>query len=270
MSAELASGEGAASSVSPFPRRRVGGLEFAVTDREGAAAKIVELATLNSQIAIDVHLSGAHGISEADKHPTYRVLLNSAAINFPDGRPLTWVTRFSKQRLRQVYGPHLLQDVLALGIGANVKHFLLGGTPETIALLAARLHADHPGVEIVGKQSPPFRDLTADEVIAQDRAIRESNADIVWIGLGAPKQDWEAARLAHSIPVIAVAVGAAFDFAAGTKRQAPEWMRQIGLEWAFRFATEPRRLWRRYIFGNARFIWAVLKHLPTDSLGQRD
>jgi N-acetylglucosaminyldiphosphoundecaprenol N-acetyl-beta-D-mannosaminyltransferase len=116
-----------------------------------------------------------------------------------------------------------------------------------------------PGALIVGMISPPFHPLTDAERADQDSAINASDADVVWVGLGTPKQDFEAQRVCDECGVTTVAVGAAFDFVAGTKPEAPNWMRRLSLEWVFRLLTEPRRLWKRYLFGNTRFITIVLK-----------
>jgi N-acetylglucosaminyldiphosphoundecaprenol N-acetyl-beta-D-mannosaminyltransferase len=159
-----------------------------------------------------------------------------------------------------VYGPDLLLDVVALGRSVELRHFLLGSTPEILETLETELRRRFPGANIVGISSPPFRDLTEQEWHDQVELITASGAQVVWLGLGTPKQDWEAARLAGAVPVVFCAVGAAFDFVAGTKRQAPAWMQQRGLEWIYRLATEPRRLWKRYLFGNARFVKAVAQN----------
>lgn len=116
-----------------------------------------------------------------------------------------------------------------------------------------------PGTRIVGTSSPPFRPLSPQELRQQVEDIRSVAADIVWVGLGTPKQDRWAADLCAALPVVAVAVGAAFDFIAGAKRQAPPWMQRNGMEWLFRLGCEPRRLWRRYLFGNARFVRGVVR-----------
>jgi N-acetylglucosaminyldiphosphoundecaprenol N-acetyl-beta-D-mannosaminyltransferase len=118
----------------------------------------------------------------------------------------------------------------------------------------------YPGIEIVGTYSPPFRALSDEEFADQDRMITESGAEIVWVGLGTPKQDVECKRMAASIPVTAVAVGAAFDFTAGTLETAPAWMRKAGIEWLHRLSSEPKRLWKRYLFGNTRFLYSAIRH----------
>lgn len=207
-----------------------------------------------------VHLANAYTVALADKSLDYRAVLASPALNFPDGKPIGWVSALRRHspRLKQVRGPQLFLDVFDQGRAHSVKHFLLGSTPQVLSLLELELAARFPGIEIVGSESPPFRKLTAAELQSQDARVRATGAQIVWVGLGTPKQDMEAQRLADELPVVAVAVGAAFDFAAGTLRPAPQWMTTIGFEWVYRFICEPRRLWRRYVFGNLRFLRAAL------------
>lgn len=209
----------------------------------------------------DVHLCNAYTLALADKSPDYGDMLRSAAVNFPDGKSVVWANRLRFGRsipANRVYGPDLFLDVLAVD-EPQLRHYLLGGTPAVLQSLREQIERRYPSVQIVGAESPPFRALTETEVAAQFDRIRESAANLVWIGLGTPKQDWVSARLAGELPAVFVAVGAAFDFIAGAKRQAPAWMRQAGLEWLFRLATEPQRLWRRYLFGNVRFILAVTR-----------
>ena len=154
-------------------------------------------------------------------------------------------------------GPQLFLDVFDRGRAQGVKHFLLGSTPEVLDALERSLTTKFPGIYIVGVESPPFRELSSSEAHAQDARIAATGAHVVWVGLGTPKQDFEAKRIAGALPVVAVAIGAAFDFAAGTLRPAPTWMTNVGLEWTYRLIREPRRLWKRYVFGNARFLLAA-------------
>jgi N-acetylglucosaminyldiphosphoundecaprenol N-acetyl-beta-D-mannosaminyltransferase len=175
---------------------------------------------------------------------------------------VVWANRWRYRRLapaHRVYGPDLFRAVLRLTRTGAAGHYLLGSTDAVLSALRDRIALEYPGVRIAGAESPPFRPLTVQERAAQHERIVRSGARFVWVGLGTPKQDWAAARLAGELPVVAVAVGAAFDFVAGTKRQAPPWMQQTGLEWAHRLASEPRRLWKRYLFGNARFGYAVAR-----------
>lgn len=242
----------------------IGGLEFQPTSPNAAANNVVELA--RTQRCVHVHLANAYTISLADQDDAYRQLINQGVV-FADGKPITWFSRLTGQtpRIQQVRGPQLFLDVLDAGRSSGMRHFFLGSTDDVLQQMCARLIERFAGLEIVGTYSPPFRQLTAEEAAFQDTLIRQSDANIVWVGLGTPKQDVEAARLAQSTARPAVAVGAAFDFAAGTLRVAPPWMQRVGLEWLFRLASEPRRLWRRYLFGNARFVRAVLRRRALDS-----
>ena len=224
---------------------------------------MVRLATSGRDTGADVHLCNAYTIALADKDPELRSLLRRATLNLPDGTSVVWANRVLHRHASvpdvRVYGPDLFLDVVALGRAAGLRHFLVGSTPDVLERLARELGRRFPGATIVGTSSPPFRDLTGSETAEQTRLLRSSGAQVVWLGLGTPKQDWEAARLAAAVPAVFCAVGAAFDFVAGTKKQAPAWMQQRGLEWSYRLATEPRRLWRRYLFGNARFLTAVTR-----------
>lgn len=238
---------------------RVAGIPIAAGTPEEAADWVCTVASSSSHRGIAIHLVNAYTIALADQDAEYRsVLHDKGSVNFPDGKPLAWVSRNKGARLTQVRGPALFESVMDLGRDKGIRHFLLGTTPETLHILAGSLRERYPGVAIVGAYSPPFRKLSAEEVRAQDELIRESGADVVWVGLGTPKQDFEAARLANSLQLPVVAVGAAFDFSAGVKREAPTYIRAVGLEWLFRMLCEPRRLWRRYLFGNARFLRAAL------------
>lgn len=238
---------------------KVGGLPLRRQRPDEAAARVCASAIDNyGELGQDVHLVNAYTIALTNSDDEYAELLANASMNFPDGRPLTWIPVSGGGKLHQVRGPQLFLDCMDVGRRLGVRHYLLGGSDQTLSALQQSLHARFPGVEIVGAASPPFRPLTTAEITLQDKKIRESGAHIVWVGLGTPKQDYECARIGASLPVTAVAVGAAFDFVAGSKREAPRWMSKVGIEWMFRLASEPRRLWRRYLIGNAVFLWVVL------------
>jgi N-acetylglucosaminyldiphosphoundecaprenol N-acetyl-beta-D-mannosaminyltransferase len=202
----------------------------------------------------------AHTIALADTDPRYRDLLRQSSLNHPDGKPVALFLRWVRGRgFRQVRGPDFFTAALAAGVEQGIRHFFLGGSEETLKALQQRAAAAAPGLKVVGAYSPPFGARSDAEVASQDAAIKAARPDVVWVGLGTPKQDYEAARLAVSLGVNAAAVGAAFDFAAGTKREASPVLRQFGLEWLFRLATEPRRLLWRYLWGNTRFLAAALR-----------
>jgi N-acetylglucosaminyldiphosphoundecaprenol N-acetyl-beta-D-mannosaminyltransferase len=239
--------------------RQLAGIPVRISDPAAAREEIVDLSVSGNSFGTAVHLVNAYTLALSYHNSDYARVLRKSDFNFPDGKPLMWATRFTSNPLQQVRGPRFFEDVVEGGRSKNVKHFLLGGTDATLALLVKRLEQKYAGVQIVGTYSPPFRTLTDSEVERQDEIIRGSGADVVWVGLGTPKQDYEVQRIAEVMPVIACAVGAAFDFSAGTKKEAPSWVASIGFEWLFRFASEPRRLWRRYLIGNVVFIWAVIR-----------
>lgn len=231
-----------------------------------AAEAVVAIASSEQPHGTDVHLCNAYTLAVADQDNQFRSMLERASFNFPDGMPVVWANRLlhkdSAVPHERVYGPDLFLNVVDAGRAVGLRHYLLGSTPEVLDRLAGELRRRFPGVIIVGVDSPPFRPLSHEESQEQLARIVSSGAQVVWVGLGTPKQDWEAARLAAGAPAVFCAVGAAFDFVAGMKRQAPEWMQRNGLEWLFRLATEPRRLWRRYLFGNVRFLAAVVLRRP--------
>ncbi len=215
-------------------------------------------AVLNARAA-HVHFVNAYSIALADSQPQYADLLNEG-LCFTDGVPVAWVGRrayaVAARDWARVYGPDVMEAALARGL----RHYLLGSTPDTLDRLRHVLASRFPAATVVGAQSPPFRPLTVAERSAQDQAIQATRPDFVWVGLGTPKQDWEAARIVAATGVTALAVGAAFDFLAGTKPQAPLWMQRSGTEWAFRLASEPRRLAKRYLWGNPRFLVAAARN----------
>jgi N-acetylglucosaminyldiphosphoundecaprenol N-acetyl-beta-D-mannosaminyltransferase len=239
-----------------FATRQVAGIPIVMTNSTDAAIWICGEAQSKRGAGIDVHLANAYTVALAESDASFRESLVGGVV-FPDGKPLAWLTRFSRRPLGQVRGPGLFGDVLSLGREHGLKHFLLGTTDATLELLQKQIESRFPGVQIAGKFSPPFRELTAAELEEQDNLIKSSGADVVWVGLGTPKQDHEVRRLAKALPIVAIAVGAAFDFYAGTKKEAPKWMTDSGTEWIFRFGSEPRRLWKRYLLGNVIFLFAV-------------
>jgi N-acetylglucosaminyldiphosphoundecaprenol N-acetyl-beta-D-mannosaminyltransferase len=146
------------------------------------------------------------------------------------------------------------------GLERGLRHYFYGGaTPEILEKLLRRLEETHPGIDVVGSESPPFGPVADADIEAAAERMRESGADVVWVGLGVPKQDIAAAALRdHDAAPVILCVGAAFDFVSGAKRRAPRWMQRIGLEWLHRLLSEPRRLWRRYLLGNPAFVAGVL------------
>ena len=230
-----------------------------------AALEVVRLATTDLDHGVDIHLCNAYTFALADQDPRFKAMLEGAAINFPDGKSVVWANKLLHRGKTipndRVYGPDLFLDVFEKGQELGLRHYLLGSTPQVLSKLETELRRRFPKAAIVGAVSPPFRALTEQETAEQTARLVESKAQVIWVGLGTPKQDWESARLAGDVAAVFLAVGAAFDFIAGEKKQAPMWMQRNGLEWLFRLAVEPRRLWRRYLFGNARFLRAMIKEM---------
>jgi N-acetylglucosaminyldiphosphoundecaprenol N-acetyl-beta-D-mannosaminyltransferase len=205
-------------------------------------------------------VTGVHGVMESQKDPALCDIHNRAGLVTPDGMPLVWLSWLRGHRhVERVYGPDLLLACCRASVSKGYRHFFYGGSPGVPERLAARLQERFPGLTIAGTWSPPFRELTAAEEEATIERIAAANPDIVWVGLSTPKQERWMARYIERLPVpVLIGVGAAFDLHAGVKKQAPRWMQRIGLEWLFRLATEPRRLWRRYLINNPWFVWRLL------------
>jgi len=242
----------------PPTRRRIGEIDFTVMPLAEAISFVLQAShdvTTLGHPGLAVHFCNAYNVALARSDRSYANLLANADVVFSDGVPITWVGRRAypdlTDRWERVYGPDVMRGVLDAPDG--LAHYLLGGSQETLEALQQRITEEHPAARIVGAESPPFRPASYDELQERNRRIADSGASIVWVGLGTPKQDAEVQRLASSLPVVAMAVGAAFDFLAGTKAQAPVWMQRSGTEWAFRLASEPRRLGKRYVWGNSVF-----------------
>ncbi len=231
-------------------RLGVGGVPIDFLEPSDAADRMASL-----DVRGDVHLCNAYTLALADERPDLASALSRSTLNLPDGTPLAW---FARRRgftgCTRVYGPDLMCDVLDRGRTVELRHYLYGSTPDVVATLEEQIDKRWPGACVVGTESPPFRDITDDELSLSVGRAHTLGADIVWVGMGTPKQDLLVRRMADLGDATYVAVGAAFDFIAGMKPQAPAWMQRAGLEWLFRLVTEPRRLGRRYLVYNWRFL----------------
>jgi N-acetylglucosaminyldiphosphoundecaprenol N-acetyl-beta-D-mannosaminyltransferase len=207
----------------------------------------------------------ADTILQCHDRPELAAVVNAAGLAVPDGMPVVWLGRMRGLPVGRVYGPDLMLALLEAGRASGVRHYFYGGTPPLLESLQKRLHLRFPWLVIAGSWAPPFRPLTqAEEQEVTDR-INAARPDIVWVGIGTPKQDFWVAQLRSRLEAaVLIPVGAAFNFHAGTVRQAPAWMQRAGLEWLFRLGMEPRRLWRRYLLGNPRFAFLVLKQLLSE------
>lgn len=210
-----------------------------------------------------VCVANVHTITESQDDARLKQINNAAGMVTPDGMPLVWVSRLMGQKhVRRVYGPDLLLAACQRSLETGWSHYFYGGAEGVAEKLVERLSARFPGLKVAGLESPPFHALNPAEDRAAVERINASRADIVWVGLGAPKQEyWMADHVGRiSAPVI-IGVGAAFDFHAGVKKQAPLWMQRSGLEWLYRLVSEPGRLWKRYLRNNPLFVWLILLQL---------
>jgi N-acetylglucosaminyldiphosphoundecaprenol N-acetyl-beta-D-mannosaminyltransferase len=222
------------------------------------------LETIDHWIAIKaqhyVCVTGVHGVMESQRDDALRRIHNTAGLVTPDGMPLVWLSRMrGRHQVERVYGPDLMAACCATSVRKRYRHFLYGGAEGVAQRLAERLSNRFPGLLVAGWYTPPFRDLTVEEDREVISRINQAQPDIVWVGMSTPKQErWMHQHCGHIAAPVLIGVGAAFDFHAGIKRQAPYWMQRSGLEWSYRLMTEPRRLWRRYLTNNPLFIWRIL------------
>ncbi|MDX1419351.1 MAG: WecB/TagA/CpsF family glycosyltransferase [Rubricoccaceae bacterium] len=241
----------------PFPENReVLGVRVHAATYASATRRIIAWAEAGESRT--VLATGAHGLVEAQDDPAFRSILHGADLNVPDGMPVVWaLRRLGIAGAERVYGPDLTLSVCRAAAAAGVPIALYGASEETLAILMERLPRLSPGLRIVEAVSPPYRPLTRDEDEAYTERLARSGAGIVLVGLGCPKQERWCEAHRGRIPAVLLAVGAAFDFHAGRVPQAPPVLQRSGLEWAFRLAMEPRRLWRRYARVVPRFLWGL-------------
>ena len=212
-----------------------------------------------------VCMCNVHSVVTASKDPEFMRVIEAADMAAPDGAPVAWMLRrLGAAAQTRVAGPELMLQYCAHAAACGESLFLYGGTEATLRRLQSRLCQRWPALQIAGALAPPFRILTAAEDDAIVETINASGAATVWVGLGCPKQElWMAAHRTR-VQAVMIGVGAAFDFHAGTRPRAPEWMRKRGLEWLFRLATEPRRLGRRYAVTNLAFMYGTARQLLLD------
>ena len=208
------------------------------------------------RLARVVCFPGSDMLAACQDNTQLQIALNTADLTATDGMMLVRLCRwFGAAHAERVYGPDVMLELCRRSPGRGYRHFFYGGAPGVGTTLASRLQEQFPGLSVAGTCSPPFRPLSESELADDIRLINDSQAEVVWIGLGTPKQElWVAANRSRLTAPLVLAVGAAFDFHAGSVRQAPRWIRAAGGEWFFRLCTEPRRLWRRYLVQVAQFL----------------
>ncbi len=212
---------------------------------------------VENRTATYVCIRDANGVILCQDDPELSAIHARAGMVTPDGMPLVWMLRWQGEKsVDRVYGPDLMTEVFKDASLRAARHYFFGGGEGVAQKLAATLAGRHPGLCVAGTATPPFRDLTAEEKAGVADTINRADGQIVWIGLSTPKQERLMAELSRMIPhAVLIGVGAAFDFHAGLKPQAPLWMQRSGTEWMFRLATEPRRLAGRYARTVPRFLW---------------
>ena len=237
----------------------------------------VGISAINMKMAVDeitrwidegehhyVCVTGVHGVMESQRDPELLRIHNESGLTTPDGMPMVWCARWAGARhVERVYGPDLMLEVCRVAADRGWNSYFYGGKEGVPEMLAKRLQDRFPGLKVVGAYSPPFRDLTDEEQLEIIDRINEASPDLVWVGLSTPKQErWVASHIGKLNAAALLAVGAAFDIHAGKLRQAPRWMQRSGLEWLYRLYREPRRLLRRYLRNNPRFVVAMLRSRP--------
>jgi N-acetylglucosaminyldiphosphoundecaprenol N-acetyl-beta-D-mannosaminyltransferase len=236
------------------PRVNVLGVGISVLNRRLGVERVVEALQRRQRGYICV--TGVHGVMESQDDERVRVIHNRALLVTPDGMPMVWMGRLGGHReMARVYGPDLMLDVCAVSGQHGFRHFFYGGANGVAEELRRCLTRRFPDLTVVGTYEPPFRALNADEERALIQQVETEAPDILWVGLSTPKQEKFMAEYLPKLKVtLMIGVGAAFDFHAGRVSQAPAWMQRSGLEWFYRLCREPRRLAKRYLRNNPRFV----------------
>lgn len=235
-------------------------VNFYDKDIQTAVRDVVSKVTDNGY-PVCISATGAHGVIEAYKNSAFKTVLNECYINLPDGVPCVWVGRLKgANTMRRCYGPDFFKETMLSTSGLSIKHFFCGGKPGVAEELTEVSRQQFNNNQVAGIFSPPFSEMSDDEMNILGQQIRLSGARIIWVGISTPKQELFAKRLARHLSAGAIiTVGAAFDFHTGKLKQAPGWMQKTGLEWFFRLLVEPRRLYKRYFAIVPMFIYLNIK-----------
>jgi len=248
-----ASPEGAPGAQ--IARRDILGVPIALTDYTGTMDVMDEMIERGHRGWVCA--AAVHSVMVARRDPDMHRALAEATITVPDGMPIVWAANaFGEELPNRVYGPELMRQHCDRSAEKGHRVWLYGGRDQgALVQLALSLRQKHPGIQIVGGYSPPFRPLSEEENAAVAKQINDARPDVVWVGIGVPKQEKWMMRMRERLDVpVMCAVGAAFDFHAGRVSQAPVWMQERGLEWTYRIAQEPRRLLPRYLYTNPSFL----------------
>ena len=252
-----------------IPLITVLGSHYTALNRKTITQKIIRFA--ESEQSGYVCVANVHTTMMGYFNSKYRSVTNHALLAVPDGMPLVWAMKLlGNPKQDRVRGPTLMRRVCEQSCKHGLKHYLLGGTNETLLALEHYLKTNSPSIKIAGKESPPFRHATDKEKAERIKRINNSGAQILWVGLGAPKQEnwmWEHR---HEIKPLMIGVGAAFDLLPGVIPEAPAYMQAFGLEWLYRLVKEPKRLWRRYIFNNPLFLILLTAQVISSKFSKRN
>jgi N-acetylglucosaminyldiphosphoundecaprenol N-acetyl-beta-D-mannosaminyltransferase len=246
--------------MSSLEKKNLFGIDYSITNYTDSASLIVKYAIQRTSYGMSA--LAVHGLIESCKSDSLRKLVNKIDLVVPDGQPIRWALNsfYSVNLKDRVYGPELTLHVLRQANELGLRIFLYGSTAGTLRLFSEMITNNFPGIKICGVHIDRFREATAQEDEQDIMKINNSGANIVLVGRGCPRQEIWVANHIGKINAVMMAVGAAFDFHAGTVRQAPKWMQDRGLEWLFRLIQEPQRLWKRYLFTNTYFIYLFLKY----------
>jgi len=249
-----------APSIGALRSERILGQRVDPVSKAQAADAVIQRAVVHEPGAY-VCLTNVHTTVEAQRSPALRSAVDDAFLSVPDGMPLTWILRRRGHvHTEKVTGIEYIPLVASKGVDLGLRHFFYGAAPGVAVRAGLRLVDLVPGAKVVGAASPPFAQTPGWTTEDLQQELRRTRPHILWVGLGAPKQElWMAARAGElNVPVM-IGVGAAFDYLAGEIAHAPTFLRHVGLEWLFRLAVEPKRLWRRYLVGNSTFLWLLVR-----------
>ncbi len=210
-----------------------------------------------------ITVNNVHTVTEGLKDKKFREIVNSSFLALPDGKPLSVIgKRKGIKRVERIFGPAFFEKTLEWGVKEDLKHFFFGSKQATLDSLIKNIEKKFPGIIITGSIAPPYREFLPEE---NERFLEEINnllPDIIWVSLGAPKQEkWIYSNYMALKRGLMIGIGAGFDYSAGNIKNAPKWMKDYSLEWAYRLKQEPARLWKRYLISNSQFIWFVTLEL---------
>lgn len=233
------------------------GINIDAVDYDFATRKVIDAAHEGKPCSVSA--LAVHGVMTGREDDAHRRRLNGLDLVVPDGQPVRWAIKWlhDVELPDRVYGPNLTLRLIEAAANEAVPVYFYGSKSETLELLSTRLQAKYPNLKIAGMEPSKFRQITEEEKEQVVARIKDSGAKLVFVGLGCPRQEVWAYEYRQALSMPLIAVGAAFDFHAGTLPQAPSWMQDRGLEWVFRFWQEPTRLWKRYVILNPKYLWSI-------------